>query len=289
LSALLFRPGPLLAPEAHRVARALLEDAARDRGGRVTAAGDGAWRLEAAPPALDMARRALAAVLNGRDAALVGEAIATSAPIILPLSGEGPEAILATRPLAELLERRPILGFGLGGAPELVGIRLMPSAAAISAALGPRWAAAHWQEHARGIVARRALAETSAQAAPLHLDLPLDALPLPEGLAALPVLSPGALAHPPSIPFAVAGLGAEALVLLDPAHLPCATLYLRYHPALVVLPETLWRALGPARLVLEGVVDGAALEWGLSRGIGRFTGPHAERLLAARRRQGAAA
>ncbi|MFC0385216.1 hypothetical protein [Muricoccus vinaceus] len=279
LAALLFRPGPGLAPEAHRVARALLEDAARNRGGRVSAAGQGAWRLEAAPPALEMARRALSAVLNGRDAALLTEAPAT--PPAAAASASGPEAILRALPLEALLERRPILGFGAGGGPRPAGLRVLPSASAIAAALGPRWAGAPWQEHAGNLVARRALGLVPPPEGPLHLDLPPETLPDLGAAPLLPVLPLRALARPPAALFGVDGLSVAALALLDPAQLPGAVLHLTLEPGLDALPAGLWRLLNPARVVLGGVADAAGLEWGLARGIGRFTGPWPDRLLAA--------
>ena len=286
LAALLFRPGPGLPPDAHRVARALLQDAARNRGGRVSSGEDGAWRLEATPPALEHARRALAAVLHGRDAVLVTEAVA--APSVPKPPRTGPEAILAARPLHSLLERRPILGFGAGGTPQPAGLRLLPSAPAIEAALGAAWEGELWQAHGWEVVARRALASFPPAEAPLHLDLPPEALPMAVGTALLPVLPPRILARPPARPFAVAGLTAAHLGMIDPAHLPGAAIHLDHDPALEALPPALWRALNPARVVLEGVLDRAGLEWGLSRGIARFTGPQADRLLAAMRQKGAA-
>ena len=282
ITALLFRPGPGLAPEAHRVARALLEDAARSRGGQVSDAGDGTWRLVAAPPALEMARRALAAVLNGRDAALLTEALA--APPSPARSGTGPEAILAALPLDSLLERRPILGFGPGGAPRPSGLRLLPSAPAIAAALGPRWAGEPWQAHGWEVVARRMMRLTAPAGVPLHLDLPPEALADAPG-DILPVLPARALACPPARPFAVAAPALAGLGMIDPAHLPGTVLHLPFDPALDLLPPGFWSALGPARLVLEGVADAAALEWGLARGIARFSGPQADRLLAALQRR----
>ncbi|MFH5926019.1 hypothetical protein [Roseomonas xinghualingensis] len=284
LAALLFRPGPHLPPEAHRVAHALLQDAARNRGGRVSSAADGTWRLEATPPALEHARRALAAVLNGRDAVLVTEAVA--APPVPERPGTGPEAILAAKPLHSLLERRPILGFGSGGIPRPAGLRLLPSAPAIAAALGTAWEGSPWQAHGWEVVARRALASPHPAETPLHLDLPPEALPLVKGAALLPVLPPRILARPPIRPFAVAGLTAAHLAILDPAHLPGTAIHLNHDPALEALPPAFWRALKPARVVLEGVADAAGLEWGLSRGIARFTGPQADRLLDVLRRNG---
>ncbi|WP_338664001.1 hypothetical protein VQH23_02310 [Pararoseomonas sp. SCSIO 73927] len=281
--ALLFRPGPGLAPEAHRVARALLEDAARNRGGRVLSAEDGTWRLVAAPPALEMARRALSAVLNGRDAVLVTEALAAPAARPVP-AGTGPEAILAALPLDGLLERREILGFGPGGVPRPAGVRVRPAAAAIGAALGPRWAGAPWQAHGWGLVARRALGLREPAEGALHLDLPPEALPAESPPWRLPVLPVSALASPPKGRFGVDGPPRAALALLEPTALPGAALHLAWEPGLDHLPAGFWAALGPGRVVLEGVADAAGLEWGLSRGIGRFAGPGADRLLAALRR-----
>ncbi|WP_424136947.1 hypothetical protein [Roseomonas chloroacetimidivorans] len=276
LGALLFRPGPGLAPEAHRVAHALLQDAARNRGGRISSAADGAWRLEAAPSALELARRTLSAVLRGRDAVLVTEALAM--PPVPEASGTGPEAILAAAPLEPLIERRPILEFGPGGVPRPAGLRVLPSAPAIAAALGPRWAGAPWQAHGWEIVARRARSIAPPAQAVLHLDQPPECQ---AGAPVLPVLPLGALARPPASHFALAGLTAAALALLDPAYLPGMALHLTLDPDLNALPDGFWQALDPARVVLEGVADAAGLEWGLSRGIGRFAGPQADRLLGA--------
>ncbi|WP_043830807.1 hypothetical protein [Muricoccus aerilatus] len=287
LAALLFRPGPGLAPEAHRVARALLEDAARNRGGRVSSAEDGAWRLVAAAPALDMAHRALTAVLHGRDAALLTETVAV--PLTAQAPATGLEALLGAIPLERLLERRPILGFGEGGAPCLVGERVLPSATAISTALGTRWAGAPWQTHAWGLVARRTLALLPESEGTLHLDLPPEAMPAAPPGALLPILPPRALARPPVGRFGIDGPGAAGLALIDPAHLRGEVLHLPFDPALVALPDGFWVALDPARVVLEGVAEGAALSWGLARGIGRFAGPWPNRLLAARRRREAGA
>lgn len=284
IAALLFRPGPGLAPEAHRVARALLEDAARNRGGRVSEAGDGTWRLVAAPPALEMARRTLSAVLNGRDAALLTEALA--APASPARADTGPEAILAALSLDSLLERRAILGFGPGGALQPAGLRLLPSAGAIAAALGPRWAGEPWQAHGWELVARRAMQSTAPAEGTLHLDLPPEALP-DAPAAVLPLLPARALARPPACPFAVAAPGPAGLAMLDPAHLPGTVLHFTFDPALDALPPGFWRALGPGRVVLEGVGDAAGLEWGLARGIARFAGPQPDRLLAALRRRAA--
>ncbi|TPG60586.1 hypothetical protein EAH89_04305 [Roseomonas nepalensis] len=285
LAALLFRPGPGLAPEAHRVARALLEDAARNRGGRVSSAEDGAWRLVAAQPALEMARRALAAVLHGRDAALLTETITAPAAPLVPSTGL--EAMLGATPLEGLLERRPILGFGPGGELRPMGQRALPAAAAIRSVLGARWAGAPWQAHAHDVVARRALALAPPSADPLHLDLPPEALPVAvENL--LPLLPARALARPPAGRHGVADLPASLLSLLNPAHLPGEALHLAFDPALDDLPGDFWQALNPARVVLEGVADAEALSWGLARGILRFAGPWPNRLMAARRRQGAA-
>ncbi|MBP0491710.1 hypothetical protein [Roseomonas indoligenes] len=282
--ALLFRPGPGLAPEAHRVARALLEDAARNRGGRVSSAEDGTWRLVAAPPALEMARRALSAVLNGRDAVLVTEALAAPVPAAPVPAGTGPEAILSALPLETLIERRDILGFGRGGAPRPAGMRVRPSAPAIAAALGPRWAGAPWQAHGWGLVARRALVLPEPAEGLLHLDLPPEALPAESLSWRLPVLPPPALASPPGCRFGVDGPSQAVLALLDPAALPGAALHLAWDPALTLLPAGFWGAIGPGRVVLEGVTDTAGLEWGLARGIGRFAGPKVDGLLAALRR-----
>ncbi|SHJ84972.1 hypothetical protein SAMN02745194_03543 [Roseomonas rosea] len=282
LGALLFRPGPGLAPEAHRVARALMEDAARNRGGRVSPEEGGTWRLVAAPPALDMARRTLSAVLHGRDAALVTEALASPAPE--KPENSGPEALLRALPVESLLERRAILGFGPGGMPRPAGWRVLPSRKAIASALGKAWEGEPWQAHGWAVVARRAAERAAPEDAPLHLDL------LPEALATtapnlLPVLPPRALARPPAMPFAVDGPGLAALEMIDPANLPGLALHLAHDPALEALPADFWRALGPARVVLEGVADRAALEWGLAQGFARFTGPQADRLLAALRQR----
>jgi len=295
MAALLFRPGPDLAPEAHRVARALLEDAARNRGGRVSSAEDGAWRLTAAPPALDMARRALSAVLHGRDAALLTEAVAAPSVALPPPTGL--EAILNGLPLPGLLERRPILGFGPDGGVRPVGLRVLPSAAAIAAALGPRWAGSPWQAHGWEVVARRALSLIRTSSTALHLDLPPEALSSGElseealvsgaGGSVLPILPLRALARPPARPFGTAWPSAAALALVDPAHLPGEALHLSRDPSLEALPANLWQALRPARVVLENVADSAGMSWGLSRGIARFAGPWPERLLAARRRKDA--
>jgi len=279
--ALLFRPGPALAPEAHRVARALLESAARDRGGQVSES-DGAWRLVAAPRALEMARHTLSAVLNGRDAALVTEALPP--PAAPEPRRTGPEAAVAARPLETLLERRAILGFGPGGAPRPAGLRVRPDPAAVAAATGPRWAGAPWQTHAEEAVARRAAALAGPSAPPeegvLHLDLPPEALGLVAGAPVLPVIPARALAQPPAAPFAVA-LPAALLPLLRPGHVPGAAIHLARDPALDALPPDFWAALNPARVVLEGVDDAGALAWGLARGIARFSGAWADRLLAA--------
>ena len=290
LAALLFRPGPGLTPEALRVARALLEDAARNRGGRVSPAGEGGWRLTATPPALEMARRALSAVLHGRDAALLTEAVAAPGA---SAAANGIEALLAGLPLQGLLERRPILGFGADGAAGPVGLRVLPSAAAIAAAitdaLGPRWAAEPWQAHGRDLVARRALALAAPSAVPLHLDLPPEALPaVPqagEGAAFLAILPPRALARPPSGRFGTAWPLGAALALVDPGCLRGEVLHLSRDAALDALPGSFWQAVGPGRVVLEGVADSTGLSWGLSRGIARFAGPWPERLLAVRRRR----
>jgi len=276
-AALLFRPGPGLAPAAHRVARALLEDAARHRGGRVSSAGDGTWRLEAAAPALELARRVLSAVLNGRDAALVIEAMSAPAPA-LP-AGTGPEAVLAATPLDALTERRAILGFGPGGVPHRAGWRVRVLAGAVAAAMGPRWAGEPWQAHGRAAVARR-MAGGRPEEEPVHREWPPE-VPL-EGVppGVLPVLPARVLAAPPAGRFGVDGPDAAALALLDPAHLPGEALHLTLDAALAALPEALWLALRPGRVVLEGVADGAGLEWGLARGIGRFVGEGADRVLA---------
>ena len=282
LAALLFRPGPGLAPEAHRIARALLEDAARRRGGHVSAEDDGSWRLVAAPPALEVARRTLAAVLHGRDAALLTEALAAPPPP--EPAGTGPEAILSALPIDSLLERRAILGFGPGGQPWPAGWRILPAPAAIAAALGPAWAGEPWQAHGREWVARRAMALPRPEE-PLHLDLPPEALDGAATPAFLPVLPARALARPPAQPFAVAMPGHAALGLIDPARLPGLALHLPWEPALDMLPRSIWPALGPGRIILEEVRDADGLEWGLARGILRFTGPQADRVLAALRRR----
>ncbi|WP_209380946.1 hypothetical protein [Pararoseomonas baculiformis] len=284
LAALLFRPGPALAPEAHRVACALLEDAARRRGGRASADEDGGWRLVAAPPALEVARRTLAAVLHGRDAALVTEALAAPPP---PAPGQrGLEAMLATRPIEQLVERRAILGFGAGGMPRPAGWRLRPDRAAIAAALGAGWVGAPWQAHGWELVARRIAALPWPGEGPLHLDLPPEVLPPRGAPPFLPVLPPRALASPPPVPFAVDGPAAAALGMVDPAYLRAQVLHLAYEPALDLLPATFWGLLGPGRVVLEGVEDEAGLRWGLARGIARFSGPEPDRVLAALRRRG---
>lgn len=287
LAALLFRPGPGLAPEAHRVARALLEDAARNRGGRVSSAEDGAWRLVAAQPALDMARRALSAVLHGRDAALLTETAVP--PPVAQAPATGLEAILAAIPLDGLLERRPILRVAAGGVPVPEGERVLPSPAAIAAALGPRWSGAPWQAHAWEAVARRALAMPPEGEGPLHLDLPPEATAAVPPAGLLPILPPQALARPPAGRFGIDGPSPAGLALIDPAHLRGEVLHLPFDAALDALPAGFWAALDPARVVLEGVAEPAALSWGLARGIGRFAGPWPTRLLAARRRQEARA
>jgi hypothetical protein len=282
LGALLFRPGPGLAPEAHRVARALMEDAARNRGGRVSPEEGGTWRLVAAPPALEMARRTLSAVLQGRDAALLTEALASPAPAAP--GSTGPEAVLAALPIESLLERRALLGFGPGGRPRPAGWRILPSRSAIAAALGPAWEGEPWQAHGWAIVARRLAEGVSPAEGPLHLDLPAEAC-LPASPHVLPVLPARAMARPPATPFAVDGPGPAAWGMIDPANLPGLALHLTHDPALERLPAAFWHALGPGRVVLEGVVDQAALEWGLAQGFARFGGPQADRLLAAIRQR----
>ncbi|MCR0984807.1 hypothetical protein [Roseomonas populi] len=283
--ALLFRPGPGLAPEAHRVARALLEDAARNRGGRVSSAEDGTWRLVAAPPALEMARRALSAVLNGRDAVLVTEALAAPPPAMPAPAATGPEAILSALPLEGLLERRAILGFGPGGVPRPAGMRVLPSASAIAAALGPRWEGAPWLAHGWAVVARRALSLPAPTEGVLHIDVPPEVLPGEAALWRLPVLPASALAAPPPCCFGVGGLTHAALALVEPAAVPGSALHIAHDPALDELSRGFWDGLGPGRVVLEGVADSAGLEWGLARGIARFSGPQADRLLTALRRR----
>ncbi|WP_159349942.1 hypothetical protein [Roseomonas harenae] len=146
------------------------------------------WNSPAAP---------FTAVLLGRDAVLVTEAVA--APPAPEPSGTGPEAILAALPLHALLERRPILGFGLGGVPRPAGLRLLPSATATAAALGPAWAGEPWQAHGWDAVARRALSSLPPADGPLHLDVPPEVLPA-TGAALLPVLPPRALSRPPPCP-----------------------------------------------------------------------------------------
>ena len=90
---------------------------------------------------------------------------------------------------------------------------------------------------------------------------------------------------------ALDGVSHLALLVARPWELPADLIKLDWSPALAHLPAeeqaalgAALRAAGPARIVLSGAGDEAALRWGGAQGIRRFQGPQVEALLAAARR-----
>ncbi|UFN47257.1 hypothetical protein LPC08_14605 [Roseomonas sp. OT10] len=264
--------------ERRRVALALMQEAARGQGGQVTEEPlSGALLLRAPQPVLDRTATVLAPLFSGRVSLLAPRAALSRPPPPRP-----------AEPV--LLERRPILGLASGAAPRLAGLRLV---------LPREWpgmnatAPAHLRRHAADRLLQRAAEALAAPGGaerllgevpdtPLHLDRPLAPLPPPPGLASLPVLPVLPLARlaegMPAGPFGVAGMREALLELCEPSAVPGAVVHLAFDPDLARQPG-LVAALEPGRLVLEGVAEEWVLSWGLSLGIGRFTGPWAERLL----------
>ena len=303
-------------PLHRRLGRVLLAEAATE-GGSLRELPSGELLLGAAPAALDRLMPGLWRVLGAESLSRrpdcppgarplappspeprAGGTPPGSLPLATTLAMPAPEQV-PQPPLEDVLERLPIVGLVPGGMPRLAGLRLRPSRPRLLR-LGhglPSHLLAHMAEDAmrRGF---QALAEPGQQAAllgapltvPLHLDMrpaDLGALPGWAGdLPLLPVLPLAVLAAPPpGLPFALSGLEAASLALCDAGSLPGAALHLRWTPGLAALPADSIAALDPGRLVLDEVEDEAALAWGLSRGIGRFTGAQPARLLAVVRRR----
>ena len=294
-------------PLHRRLGRALLTEAAAE-GGSLRELAGGELLLGAAPATLDRLMPGLWRVLGAESLSRRPQCPPGSQPLATaphsapPQPGAtgmpAPERV-PQPPLEDVLERLPIVGLAPGGLPRLAGLRLKPSRAALLR-LGqglPPHLLGHMAEDAmrRGF---QALAEPTQQeallgaalAVPLHLDMrPADLAALPGWrgeLPLLPVLPLAVLAGPvPEGPFALSGLEAASLALCDAGGLPGAALHLRWTPGLAALPAESIAALDPGRLVLDEVEDETALAWGLSRGIGRFTGPQPSRLLAVVRRR----
>jgi hypothetical protein len=284
--ALLFRPGPTLGEDARRVARALLEDVVRRRGGRLGPLPGGGYRLEAASAALDAARDSLAAVLRGRDALLMMDRRADPPATAPPR--DVPEERIAALPLRALLRLDPVLGFGRGGgagtAPYRLALPALPDDDAIREALGPRWSTPPNLEHARDLVAARLLREGAGWPGPLHLYAGEGLLPdLPPDI--LPLRPPRMLAEPGQRPYGVIGLHAAAPIGLaaagaDILYLPVP--HLSGVEGVGAPTDAALATLGRGRVILDGVADDAALARAAGSGILGAAGPAAARALARR-------
>lgn len=295
-------------PLHRRLGRALLAEAAAE-GGSLRELASGELLLGAAPALLDRLMPGLWRVLGAeslsrRPQCPPGSQPLAAAPPHAPPPQPGAPGMAAPERvpqpfLEEVLERLPIVGLAPGGLPRLAGLHLKPSRAGLLR-LGqglPPHLLGHMGEdtmhrafQALADPAQRQALLGAVPAVPLHLDMrPADlaALPgWPGDLPLLPVLPLAVLAGPvPSLPFALSGLEAASLALCDAGNLPGAALHLRWTPGLAALPPDSIAALDPGRLVLDEVEDEAALAWGLSRGIGRFTGAQPSRLLAVVRRR----
>jgi len=307
------RPGPGAA--RRRAALALLEEAARDGGGRVLRDGEGDLLL-ALRDGEHGPERGPGALLEGVAARLAGLFGESALLCPAPPPGAVPPPAPAAPAVAAArfdLRRDPVVGLGGRAGPRLAGLHLHAGAGPVGAR-GEAWGTGadaaegddHLARHAalgRAGEAAAALATPAGRAellgappgVPLHLGWPAgrpwDGGGGFDGLPVLPVLPLSALASAaPPAPFALSlpgapGALAALLPLLDPAALPGEALHLRWEPLLPSLPADALDALGPGRMVLEGADSEAALAWGLSRGIGRFTGAHPSRLLAALRRR----
>ncbi|MFC0408668.1 hypothetical protein [Roseomonas elaeocarpi] len=280
----MLRPGS--AGSRRRVARHLLGVLARDSGGLLLEVPPAGPLLLAAPEAVLEGALTALLPLFGRPALGWAEQPppgAVAAGTVPPTAADSP----AASPLE--LFREPIMGLVPGGLPRLAGLRMghrgpTDAPPALHAAEAAALTLAATLEDEEG----RAALLGGAPGVPLHLDAPgkaaaaLSALPLP----VLPVLPPDTvLGVLPPGPFALGGLEAATLELCALRDLPGAALHLCWSPALAALAPRLAATLDPGRLVLDGVDGEAALAWGLAQGIGRFSGAHPSRLLAATRRR----
>ncbi|MGG5887890.1 hypothetical protein ACLF3G_12185 [Falsiroseomonas sp. HC035] len=219
----------------------------------------------------------------------------------------GLDAWLRALPLASVLRRQ--IGMGFTPADRRARpafLRLVVDRGALSGRLGPLGTDADVLEHGRRILAGRLLQAIGDPAqgraligpnlpGPLHLAVPpapsvgrgasgpggggmlvatlgLEEAAHPERLLALRV---GLAAQGWSLE--IEGISAAALRLLKPESLPADWLRLMWSPALATpwAMDALAR-VDPARLILSGVEDEAALAWGLRIGLRLMEGRAAE-------------
>jgi len=301
LAAILLPDLPALRPAAaRRMARALLEDAARSGGGAVFRTLAGAELLcGTARPAAIRAAGALSRLLDGALAPPIWRLPEESADLLAWASPEyhvpdpGPpdrawpdpggfQARLDRVAAEQVVQPRPLRD--AAGAPA--GRQLVLQTARMLTALGLAEADAELVAYAEDRLARRLLPGLGAWAATGE---GLRLIPLPQHRLPPPATAPGATAvvplaragwpglgeqrqqlHRRGWQLAIAGLDSVALRALQPLALPADILLLSWSPALAeqALPEGAPRA----RLFLDGA-DAAGRAWAAGIGIGLIEMP----------------
>ncbi len=307
------------AAHRRRVLKVLLQDAAQAGGGQVFETTDGAMLLlgaqEAAAARASQALGRLAGpqpvvaqtwrlpqdaapLLAWVEGANLGPGAAPPAP---SPSIAGLDALLAGLRPDRVFRRQAILR--LGQEMALPGRRLVLSAAALTAELGPLAEDADLRRHAEDALARL-LPRMVGTPGPLNppgvllLPLPAETLPGPAPRPGLVgVLPLHTAANPEALAerraalaelgwgLAIAGLDATALPLLQPEHLAADWLLLQWSPALARCGFTPGPAMAGS-CILGGTDAPEALAWGMAQGITRFAGPHVETVLASARLTG---
>ena len=217
------------------------------------------------PAALRALFRAVGVPLSALAASVAEAGPLAADPALAPLLATQVDAALL-RLLADRLGHGGPLDGALPGAPPLLLTLTLP------AMLSPGFAAFARTCHSAGAAPGIALAPTEAAADPAGFRTARE-VATEHGLTlALVGVTPLALTL--ARPWA---LGADLLLLAWAAHLPQAPEEDR-----TMLADAL-READPARVVLTGATDEAALRWGGAHGIRRFQGRHVEAMLAAAR------
>ncbi|MFC7476295.1 hypothetical protein ACFQS7_18155 [Dankookia sp. GCM10030260] len=287
-----------LGPARWRMAEAILQDAAATGGGTLLrSAGGGSLLLGASTSAALRAAAALG-TLGGDPHPLPVWRLPRDADAVLAwAAGQWPAPVAPSPPAAPSPGLPPLSGLHqvLDGIPAAAalraeslvtaqtaairGTRLRLDRAAIAAALGPLAADPDLLAHAEERMAARLLPGLAAWARDLPglrlIPVARDRLPLPAALPGAVAVLPLALAADPGFPelrrrlaerhwaLALEGLEAATLGLLDPRRLPADLLLLRWSPG---LPADL-AGLDPAKLLLVGARDPAALEFARAAGL----------------------
>lgn len=221
-----------------------------------------------------------------------------------PPAAAGLDALFDALPVADLVERRPVLRSAPGRGATLAAERLVVSRRKLATALGPAGEDEDLLRHAADRVAARLPASALLSGAPgaappggiparvpVLLPLPLRPLParaprpgligvLPLAAAAggVPLAERRAALASLGWRLGIGGLDAAALrfVALPALQAAADLLLLRWSPALARGGDAPLRGADPQALVLTGCDGADAVEWGRGADLVLFSGPGAE-------------